>query len=177
MDMRRNHIYVLLLVGVLASFAYFTFQPSTLINSGSITPETTIQGTEIDYEDLDAMYGPTGFCIGSEEAIKKGEFIVRTEKEYQDLTRFKSIHFSCHDFTLPPLDFSKKSLLAKYTSGGGCKVEFIRKVYRDEVNKKIIYAIKILQHGSCKKKVASMNWIQIPPIPNDYQVEFHVEKE
>jgi hypothetical protein len=67
-------------------------------------------------------------------------------------------------------------LLAKYTSGTGCEVKFIKTVYKNEEDKKVIYIIKIQPHGACKQKVSSMNWITIPKPPFDYQVEFQVSK-
>ncbi len=129
--------------------------------------------SEIKYEDL-STFGSQGSlaCISIANANK--EFIVTTEAEYQNLINYRSPFSKCTNFVLPPIDFSQKTLLGKYASGG-CSVYFAKKVYKNDSNKKIIYVIDVIEQGACESMIFSSNWILIPKIPSDYTVEFQVK--
>ncbi len=116
-------------------------------------------------------------CVGTSDfpSDKDREFIINSNQEYQTLIGYKVRIQECEDFKLPQIDFSQYTLLGKYTQGGGCSVDFVSKVYKDDSKKKISYSIKIDEEGYCEKLVESMNWVLIPKVPFDYSVEFEIE--
>lgn len=113
-------------------------------------------------------------CIGPFD-LRDSEFLVNSEQEYQALLDYKSPSPRCEDFQLPSIDFSQNTLLGKYAQGGGCSIDFIRKIYKDESNKKITFSIKVDEKGSCEKLGMSMNWVLIPKFSSDYNLEFEVK--
>ena len=114
-------------------------------------------------------------CIGSHIPSHKQEFVINSQKEYNSLLEFKSPADFCDDFKLPTIDFSQNTLLGKYTQGGGCSINFVRHIFKDDLNKKIIYSIEVVEEGLCKKLGMSMNWILTSKVPSDYSVEFQVK--
>lgn len=127
---------------------------------------------EIAYEDFDLK------CVGRGGAL---EHVINTEKEYQSLIdNSPDLHpnpfLPCIDYKFPTIDFSRKTLLGKGTTSGGCKVKTERKVLRDDVNKEYVYQIKIKQYGSCEMAWHSNNWILVPKIPSDYTIKFKEER-
>jgi len=76
--------------------------------------------------------------------------------------------------TYQPIDFSRYSVLGKYTDGD-CRVVFDRNVTKNVESKKYIYKIIVISCGSCEKLGISMNWVLIPKIEDDFFVEFIVE--
>lgn len=125
---------------------------------------------EIQFTDM----GGTLNCINTFD-LRDKEFIITSNEIYHSLLQYKSTHPRCENFELPSIDFSQYRLLGKYAQGGGCSIDFVRKVFRDDSNKKIIYSIKVVEEGSCEKLGASVNWILIPKVPSDYSVEFQVK--
>jgi len=105
---------------------------------------------------------------------REKEFIIDTQEEYQSLLDYLSPSLSCEDFELPELDFSQQTLLGKFTSGVGCSVDFIRDICEDSLNKGVIYSINVIEEGDCEMLITSMNWILIPKVPSDYDIEFIV---
>ncbi|MBD2699086.1 hypothetical protein IC229_00440 [Spirosoma sp. BT702] len=94
-------------------------------------------------------------------------------KNYYDSTRFDR-NFSCLNYQLEPVNFSKYSLLGNYAAGG-CDVAFTRTVERDDMAKKYIYTVKVREAGACKKLEYSMNWVLVPKLPMGYTVEFLIK--
>ena len=130
---------------------------------------------EIQYEDLNKFVSEKSFaCISAYNTTSKEpkEFVINTEIEYQNLPRVSS---QCTNFVLSSIDFSQKTLLGKYASGGGCSIDFVKKVHRDTSNKKIIYTIDVVEQGGCMMFGFSRNWILIPKVPSDYSVEFKMK--
>lgn len=113
-------------------------------------------------------------CISPSD-LRDSEFIINSDQEYQALLDYKSPSPRCEDFQLPSIDFSQYTLLGKYAQGSGCSIDFVRKIYKDNSNNKIIYSIKVDEKGLCKKLGMSMNWVLIPKVPSDYTVEFEVK--
>ena len=120
----------------------------------------------INYQD----YARALSCIRKVDS----EFVINTQEEYQNLSDYINDYISCENFTLPELDFSKITLLGKYTSGSGCSVDFLKRVYKFDSNKTIIYQIEVAATGECDMFVESMNWITISKVPSDYKVKFIV---
>ena len=133
---------------------------------------------EIQFMDMDETFRE---CI-SIMHIKQGvsdrdslEFIINSEKDYQNLLQYRSPADYCDDFQLPSVDFSQFTLLGKYADGSGCAIDFVREIYRDDVNKEIIYSITVVEEGTCKMMGVSMNWALVPKISPDYTVRFEVQ--
>ena len=104
------------------------------------------------------------------------EYIINSEQEYRELLDHKVSTPECMNFQLPPIDFSQYTLLGKYAYGSGCSVNFERKIYRDEANKRIIFFIKVNGEGHCEIIVGKMNWVLVQKIPSEYSVIFKVER-
>ncbi|HON20432.1 MAG TPA: hypothetical protein PLW70_03765 [Bacteroidales bacterium] len=75
------------------------------------------------------------------------------------------------------IDFSKYTVLGKYTNGGGCSVVYERNVSKNISNKKILYSITVHQCGYCDMYSECMNWVLVPKIPEDYTIEYKVIKK
>jgi len=103
------------------------------------------------------------------------EFTINNNKEYRSLITYKSSSPFCKDLVLPTIDFSQKTLLGKYASGGGCTIDFMKKLYKDDTERKALYIIDVIEKGACNKLEFSMNWILSPKIPSDYLIQFQVK--
>ncbi len=104
------------------------------------------------------------------------EYVINSGEEYQELLNHKASVPECADFQLPSIDFSRYTLLGKYAYGGGCSVSFERKVYKDDVNKRIIFSIKVIEKGPCEMIIGKMNWVLVQKIPPNYSVIFEVKR-
>ena len=136
---------------------------------------TQLQGEEISFIDMNNMTNKL-ICIGP-NAYEQREFIINSYEEYQKLMDFKqNMGQICNEnFELPEIDFSQNTLLGKFADGGGCGIDFIRNIYKNDANKKITYLIKVNEEGLCDMYASSMNWALIPKVPSDYEVEFTVK--
>lgn len=97
-------------------------------------------------------------------------------KNFEDSIRVQAGGLNCNTASLPYIDFSKFTLLGKFTQGGGCSVNYDRAVFDDTENKKIIYKISVEYSGPCDMWIFNWNWVCIPKLPEDYEVEFHVKE-
>lgn len=137
--------------------------------------------TEIPFEEP-FINTPVDVCLEflhlPRRLQKVTEFVIKTQDEYQSLLRFKTQFdfVECKNFTLPEIDFSQKTLLGMYADGGGCDIEFEKKVFRDDRKKEYRYIVTIIETGTCLKMGLSMNWITVPKIPDDYKVVFETKK-
>ena len=107
---------------------------------------------------------------------QNNEYIINSEQEYRGLLNHKASVPECANFQLPPINFSQYTLLGKYAYGSGCSVNFEKRVYRDEANKKIIFFIKVNEEGPCEMLVEKMDWVLVQKIPPEYSVVFKVER-
>lgn len=100
-------------------------------------------------------------------------------KMYADSMRIHPVNLNvdCDTATLVYIDFSKYSLIGIFTGFGACDT-INRKIFNDENNKKIIYDIDIKEYtGSCIMiYVLSLNLALIPKIPDNYKVDFTVNR-
>jgi hypothetical protein len=107
------------------------------------------------------------------------EIVFRNKEQYQyyeNIIRAHPANVNCDTAKLPEIDFEKFTLLGKETHGGGCGVKFEREVLKDTKNKKIIYKISVEYIGPCYMLFVSYNFVLVPKIPADYEIEFQVEK-
>jgi len=97
-------------------------------------------------------------------------------KNFEDSIRVQAGGLNCDAASLPYIDFNKYSLLGKFTQGGGCSAIYDRTVFDDTVNKKIIYKISVEYSGECDMWIFNWNWVCVPKLPQDYEVEFQVNE-
>jgi hypothetical protein len=103
------------------------------------------------------------------------EIVIRDNDSYQrfsDAIRIPSSIVDCDTAQLPPIDFTYYTLLSKQTGGGGCHATYLRKVIKDTEHKKIIYEIEVKYEGICAMIISNRNWVIVPKIPDDYNIEF-----
>ena len=106
----------------------------------------------------------------------EGHFAMTSQNQYEEVM----VNFlpdstnmpQCQQSTLPNIDFNDYSLLGYRVCGSGCETSFEPTVYLDEVNKKYLYGVDVIEKGGCEPWVCSMNWILVPALPTDYFVEF-----
>ncbi len=107
------------------------------------------------------------------------EIVFRVNEQYQiyeNTIRGHPENVNCDTAKLPEIDFDKFSLLGKETGGGGCGAKSEHTVLKDTKNKKIIYKISVEYIGNCFIYFFSFNFVLVPKIPDDYEIEFQVEK-
>jgi hypothetical protein len=100
-------------------------------------------------------------------------------EKYADSMRIHPINpnIDCDTATLVFIDFNKYSLIGIFTGYGACDT-IKRNIINDEKNKKIIYDIDIKEYtGSCIKiYILGLNLALIPKIPDNYKVDFTVNR-
>ncbi len=110
------------------------------------------------------------------QEIVEGHFAMTSQNQYEEVMAiFLSDDISvsqCQNATLKNIDFDEYSLLGYRKCGSGCETSFEPTVYLDEVNKKYIFEVDVIEKGGCEPWVCSMNWILVPALPKDYFVEF-----
>ena len=79
--------------------------------------------------------------------------------------------------TYHPIDFSKYTVLGKYSDISACRTVFDRSVTKNTEQQKYIYKIIVIHCGDCEALWSDMNWILIPKIEDGFSVEFVVEYE
>jgi hypothetical protein len=77
---------------------------------------------------------------------------------------------TCNVF--PEVDFSKYSLLGYHATGTGCDVTFEKHVFRDDVGKRVLYELTVIEGGACENVTQNRNLILVPHIPAEYTVIF-----
>lgn len=83
----------------------------------------------------------------------------------------------CAGYTLPPIDFSRKTLLGHHTSITGCDIFYERELLANPKDKTYTYSIQIKSEKSCSEFaiIDHYNWIVVPKIPEAYSVNFEVK--
>lgn len=132
---------------------------------------------EVTFFDREDMFG-CGRHMDS-NVLNSGKAVVSSQEEYQAiLDQYQALH-ECEWGKEPPvIDFSSKILLGQFAMGGGCSIEYVKRVNRFDEDKKLVYTVEVKEKGRCDKAGFSMNWITIPKslVPSGYGVEFVVEK-
>ncbi len=108
------------------------------------------------------------------------QFIINDDTAYTVLLDYLKDSIACENYQLPPIDFTERSLLGKYTSGTGCTAFYWRYVYADLESQNYLYEITAdIDSFSCDPYVekSSYNFIIVPKIPADYGVIFDVQYE
>lgn len=154
---------------------YFGAVISVLLLLGlSSCEDNMTPDNEVEYLEAGFM----GMCFwgfydkGYEEVVltDMGSYLA-----FGDSVRVYIDNLDCSAATLPDIDFNKYFLVGKFTSGGGCSVEYDRQVTADEENNKLIYKIDADYTGLCSMLIVDMNWVLIPKKYCNYTIEFQVE--
>lgn len=154
----------------------FVFIGILIIISSCKRNEETCHEKEVNSGIIESNFN-LGKCF---YFLDSATYVINTLKDYQYLTDqidsayIVNIMPDCANFELYSFDFSNISLLAQYTEGNGCSVAFQRDVKNDTDNKQYLYTINIYECGNCSTTEVSMNWVQVPKLPNDYTVKFVV---
>ena len=99
--------------------------------------------------------------------------VIWVTKKKEDAYSYSLLSDEIDDF-----DFSKVSILGKYTVTGGYPPPiYIRVVTKNDELKKYRYNIKVIKQDMSDVPNHSMNWIAIPKIPDGYTVEFIAKRE
>jgi len=102
--------------------------------------------------------------------MRDNEHIIKTKSE-----NIFDLKVSFDDgVTFDTIDFNKYTLLGKYAHESS-RVSFVREVTKNETLKKYTYHITVYQCGTYKNHWESMNWVSIPKIEDDFDVEFQVK--
>ena len=127
-----------------------------------------------------------------------GQVVIRTQEEYasnvdslysegytmfqENLEAFPDTYAAVPDYgydefvemwsVFPEVDFSQKTVLGNQAAGTGCSVDFERHVYRDDENRRILYAVDVIEEGLCEMLGWNRNLITVASVPSDYSVEF-----
>lgn len=129
---------------------------------------------EVAFQDLSRFGLPQSLACVNPRAGRVLSTRIDTHEQYRLLGNDLWPVPACRNFQLPEIDLCEKTILGVRVSAGGCSVDFVRKVYLDELSRKIIYAVEVFSEGACEKMSESMNWIAIPKIPLGYVVETQV---
>jgi len=111
-------------------------------------------------------------------ASESDEIVLRDQEEYESYfaaLRQSSSNKDCSEAMPTAIDFDKYTLIGHSTSGGGCSVEYDRKV-EQKGNKEVTYHITATYSGLCKMLISNMNWALIPKIKDRTDVIFDVEE-
>lgn len=104
------------------------------------------------------------------------EFVIDNDSVYKSWIDTSDLFYNpqCSSEVVTPIDFNTYTLLGKYTEGG-CDVQFIREVQKNDDEKMYIYTIGVNECGICKKLQMSWNWVLVPKLPQGYTVKFIVK--
>ena len=125
--------------------------------------------SEYEFGECFSNYSPPDFNVL--------EFVINDDSTFQSLALElrKNYKSECDSAVPEAIDFIKHTLLGMRTTGGGCSVDFFRKVTKDDAGKKYEYLVRVLECGICSKGFRSMNWVLVPKLPQGYSVEFEVK--
>ena len=121
-----------------------------------------------------SYFGDCFFYLASES----DEIVLRNQDEYESYfaaLRQSSHNKDCSEAMPTAIDFDRYTLIGHRTSGGGCSVEYYRKLER-KGNKEVTYHITATYSGLCMMLISDMNWALIPKIKNRTDVIFEVEE-
>jgi hypothetical protein len=188
-------IVIAIYVGILGSSQTVLkdIKPSVLdpVSSPRFLDPDQYIGEELAFEEVDIGCLPgllgnsVSFVVRNQNEYDnlRVEYYEKTKEEYKKLWGVttdeelnKGMPFKNCDAKLTPINFEEKTLLSHYADGSGCITEFNNDVRKDNLNKKIIFTIEVIEHGTCEPFNAYRSSILIPKIPDDYSVDFRVKK-
>jgi hypothetical protein len=141
--------------------------------------DTNFKLSTINYlENKDLFNYVTCFSVSNIHA--RSGFVIRDEDTYQvyaDSMRIQPLNTNCDTSTLIYIDFNKYSLIGILTEHLACD-SISRDISVDNQNKEILYSIDIKESDeSCSYVLyIPLNLVLISKIPDNYQVEFIVNR-
>jgi hypothetical protein len=116
----------------------------------------------------------TSFCFSAINYFSK---VITNQASYIEFENsiwcpWHRVYDTAHLFN--NIDFEKYSLLVCVTTYSGCSY-YKRMVYKDEVDKKIVYKITLKDDSRLEVIIFDMNFVFIPKLPIGYTVEFQVD--
>lgn len=130
---------------------------------------------QTDFREI--ITNPCFYGIGGSEF---DEIVINDNESYQDFgdsIRIYPINLDCDTASLPYIDFNNYTLVGKSTLGGGCGAVYVRKMFKDNSNKIIVYEIDVEYIGNCYMSISNRNWSIIPKLSKDYEVVFRVSQK
>jgi len=113
------------------------------------------------------------WCCGM--AQLQDELVFRDEKAFSEFQKEVCAE-SCKKEVIVGIDFSKYSLLVKWSRGTYCEVDYQRVIMVDHKAKKLLYSISSVYGDDCHEHSVNGNFVLVPKIPEDYTVEFKLEQ-
>jgi len=103
------------------------------------------------------------FCL----SLHRNTAIITSQGQYDSL--ISSRDSVCHPF----IDFAQFTLLGQRVTAMGCDLpDYQVTVLRDDLSKRIIFNLLIVEHGNCQAGILGCVWILIPKLPESYTVDF-----
>ncbi len=122
-----------------------------------------VPANSLNYEEV-----KLGVCLSSK--LSKEEYIIENENQYNDLKVLEK----CSN-QLPLIDFTKKTLIAKYTSGQ-CKVTIKKSFQFYKPTNTYTYFLSVCEKGNCKSLSSNMNWIIVDKLVSGYKLNYQIIK-
>ena len=171
--MRRVHYLIFLIIVIVLILVFVIQKPSFFFKDKSGQPSGigTSRNSLSNFTEFNITELGNDLCIYA-DCLYDG-CVIRTQAEYNRNVNVSS-WISCSNFQLPAIDFSRYSLLGKQTTGSGCSREYIKNVYDDNLGKRALYLIRIVENGSCEPAEYKSNWVLISKIDSSYEVKFEV---
>ena len=147
-------------------YCTYVFSPlENMFNEDRESPNQIQINSDIEYDGfLNSLYSKYYNSYLDKYEVYYGEDNYSLQ-EYKEICGF-----------YPEIDFSRHILLGQVAKGSGCSREFKKNLYKDDINKRFIYVIKVIEHGGCKPLEIGFFWIKTSKIPEDYTIEFEVIK-
>lgn len=110
-------------------------------------------------------------------ASVKRDYPGLTDSQYVQLAEDRLYNYypfkGTRNCTKPIIDFTKYTLLGQDANGGGCTTPTYQISFsRDDSQKRIVFSITILRHGSCSMAFIANKWILTSKIPESFIVIF-----
>ena len=122
-----------------------------------------VSGIEIPFEEIEIN------CF----IARENEWVIHSEQELMKAKNFFSEN--CRSYQFPEIDFEKYSLLGYYVIVGGCRIPDAEHHVFIE-NRKLVFQRVITQNGCCKPGFNVENYILVPKMNNEYDIEFREER-
>jgi len=109
----------------------------------------------VSYKEIDMA------CIQFENKV----YLLKTNKEYNDLKKNKSLYSGCDNFVFPFIDFDNELLVGVVCTYSGCSQKNIISTLNYDTNKNYYeFLLKIEKEGECKMLNHLSKWFLIPKL-------------
>ncbi|MFI5136681.1 MAG: hypothetical protein ACHQIM_02560 [Sphingobacteriales bacterium] len=113
------------------------------------------------------------YVLENGKANVNKEIVIRTPEEYSSYLKEMGLDsFTCK--TIPKIEFNKYSLIGKGVVANGKDVAYNRNFYSNG-NGKFKYVIEVLHKENVESQIFSMNYVLVPHLEKDAQVEFEIK--